>query len=169
MGTLPPCADQDETRSTCRHIMQLHASTRERMHSMEQLYQPVGRNWGSAATYRRTSCGLHRLRSWMGFRLTRVLHAPTLIGDCDSLNRFLSVRASQPWPNAAISGRPSRVSADLVLLMKALPGAGKQEKGGAARALRRLDAEWVIVSTPFSELIGTCEGMYETTLHGIPV
>jgi len=165
VGTITPGADQDETRSTCRHIMQLHASTRERMHIMEQLYPAL---WAAIGGPPRRiadlACGLHPFAlPWMGLPPDTVYTAYDIDRRIvDSLNRFFERSGISAMAECRdLLADPSRVSADLVLLMKALPGLEQQEKGGAARALRRLDAEWVIVSTPSASLSGRAKGMYE--------
>ncbi|HON43545.1 MAG TPA: hypothetical protein PLM74_10535 [Bacillota bacterium] len=163
--TLPLCPDQDETRSVCRRIMELHSSTRERMHNMEQLYPALlAAIGGPPRRIADLACGLHPFAlPWMGLPPDTVYMASDIDWRIvDSLNRFfdrLDISASAECRD--LLADQSRVSADLVFLMKALPGLEQQEKGGAARVLRRLDAEWVVVSTPTASLSGREKRMYE--------
>lgn len=163
--TLPSCPDQDETRSICRSIMQLHASTRERMHNMEQLYPALlGAIGGPPHCIADLACGLHPFAlPWMGLLPGTAYMASDIDRRLvDALNLFFAqsgFSARAQWRDSLAD--TSRVSADLVFLMKALPGLEQQEKGGALRVLRRLDAPWVIVSTPTASLSGRGKGMHE--------
>ncbi len=163
--TLPLCSDQDETRSICSRIMELHASTRERMRNMEQLYPAlfvaIG---GPPRRIADIACGLHPFAiPWMGLSPDTVYMACDIdLRIIDALNRFFERSGFSAVAECRdLLEDPSRVSADLVFLMKALPGLEQQEKGGAARVLRGLDAEWVIVSTPTASLSGRDRGRHE--------
>ena len=165
VGTLPLRSDQDEMRSICSNIMQLHASTRERMRNMEQLYPALfAEIGGPPRRIADLACGLHPFAiPWMALPPSTAYMASDIdLRVVDALNRFFE---RSGFPAAAecrdLLADPSRVNADLVFLMKGLPGLEQQEKGGAERVLRRLDAGWVIVSTPTASLSGRDKGMHE--------
>jgi len=163
--TIPPCPGQEEMRSTCRSVMELHASTRERMGDMEQLYPDLfAAVGGPPRRIADLACGLHPFAiPWMGLPPGTAYMASDIdLRIVDALNRFFERSGFSAVAECRdLLADPSRVRADLVFLMKALPGLEQQEKGGAARVLRRLDAEWVIVSTPTASLSGRDKGMYE--------
>lgn len=163
--TFPACSNEAETRSICRSIMRLHASTRERMHILEQLYPALfAATGGPPCRIADLACGLHPFAlPWMGLPAGATYMAWDIDQRIvDALNQFFQRSGFSAMAECRdLLADPSRVSADLVLLMKALPGLEQQEKGGAERVLRRLDAKWVIVSTPTASLSGREKGMYE--------
>ena len=163
--TLPSCPSQDEMRSICRRIMELHSSTRERMYSLEQLYPALfAAIGGPPRRIADLACGLHPFAiPWMGLSPDTVYMASDIDGRIvDSLNRFFERSGISAGAECRdLLADQTRVGADLVFLMKALPGLEQQERGGAARVLGRLDAEWVIVSTPTASLSGRDRGMHE--------
>ncbi|MGI6130417.1 MAG: hypothetical protein ACOYES_00900 [Bacillota bacterium] len=163
--TFPSCSNEVETRSICSNIMQLHASTRERMRNMEELYPALfAAIGGPPRRIADLACGLHPFAlPWMALPPSTAYMASDIDQRIvDALNGFFERSGFSAMAECRdLLADPSRVSADLVFLMKALPGLEQQEKGGAARVLRRLDAEWVIVSTPTASLSGLDKGMYE--------
>ncbi len=163
--TFPSCSNEAETRSICRSIMRLHASTRERMHLMKQLYPALfAATGGPPCRIADLACGLHPFAlPWMGLPAGATYMAWDIDQRIvDALNRFFERSGFSAMAECRdLLADPSRVSADLVLLMKALPGLEQQEKDGAARVLGGLDAEWVVVSTPATSLSGREKGMYE--------
>lgn len=163
--TLPLRSDQDEMRSICSNIMQLHASTRERMRNMEQLYPALfAAIGGPPRRIADLACGLHPFATpWMALPPSTAYMASDIdLRVVDALNRFFERSGFSAAAECRdLLADPSRINADLVFLMKALPGLEQQEKGGAARVLRRIDAGWVIVSTPTASLSGRDKGMHE--------
>jgi 16S rRNA (guanine(1405)-N(7))-methyltransferase len=162
---IPPCPGQDEMRPICRSIMELHASTRERMGGIERLYPALfAAVGGPPRRIADLACGLHPFAiPWMGLPPNAAYTAFDIdLRIVDALNRFFERSGFSAVAECRdLLADSSRVSADLVFLMKALPGLEQQEKGGAARVLGRLDAEWVIVSTPTASLSGRDKGMRE--------
>jgi len=163
--TIPPRPDHDQMRSICCEVMGLHTSTCERMRNVEQLYPALfSAIGGPPRRIADLACGLHPFAlPWMGLSPGAAYVASDIDRRIvDALNTFFErsgISARAEWRD--LLADRSRVSADLVFLMKALPGLEQQEKGGAERVLRRLDAEWVIVSTPTASLSGRDKGMHE--------
>ena len=163
--TIPFSLEQEETRSVCRQIMGLHASTRERLSYLDRLYPALLDAIDASPQHvLDMACGLHPLAlPWMGLPPSTTYYA------CDidqriveTLNRFFEragFRAKAECRDLLV-GLP-KVHADLVFLMKVLPGLEQQERGGASRVLGALDAEWVVLSMPGSTLSGREKGMYE--------
>jgi 16S rRNA (guanine(1405)-N(7))-methyltransferase len=84
----------------------------------------------------------------------------------DRLARVLD-RLGQAWPVELrgvaqdLAAGPPEASADLVLLLKAIPCLEQQEPGAGKRLLRSLEAPVVVVSFPARSLGGREKGMRE--------
>lgn len=146
----------------CRRTMARHASTRERLPILEQLY---GRSLDGLPPVRSVldvACGLNPLAiPWMplapGFRYLACDIYDDMV---EFLNRFFAL--------AGVSGRafvcdlvsaPPQDQVDLALVLKALPPLEQIDRGAGLRLLRRLDAAHILVSFPAQTLGGRDKGM----------
>jgi len=155
-------ATAEHRMETCRSILTCHASTAERLPSMDRLYQDIFKGIPPPATILDLGCGLHPFGiPWMqlapGVRYEASDIDTRLV---DLLARFFAGHV----PGATAVARDLLVSdqaveADLVFLMKSLPTLEQQEKGAGKAVLSRITARTLVVSFPTLTLGGRNVGM----------
>lgn len=140
-------------------LLQLHASTRERMPiaRMDEIY---GKIWGFCGAPRSIldlACGLNpAYLRWRWPELT--IDAVDIGGQCvEILRRFCGVQARLS-DLLCEDGIPS-ARFHIALLLKVLPLLDRQVRGGATETLNRIRAEYIVVSFPTRSLSGRNVGM----------
>lgn len=145
-------------RDACRHALERHASTRERIGELDRFYAEV---WdavgGVPASLLDLACGLNPLAlPFMG------LDAGTEYRACDADRRVLEeveaflTLVGQPhrtWACDLVSGVQDG-AADVALLLKTVPLLDRQDPAAAGRLLAALPARHVVVSFPVRSLGG---------------
>ena len=164
--------DRADPRSFCRPLLDLHASTRERVHDVDDLFGEIFEQTGPPSRILDLACGLNPIAiPWMGLaeacHYTAVdLHA----GLSDTLSRFfgaLGVRGEVVCGDALDW---SDFQVDVVMMLTVLPCLARQEKDADLAILRRIQSPWVVVSYPARSLSGRDVGMsahYEARLRQI--
>ena len=165
LAALAPGASEATLRETCRRILRMHTSTRERLGLMDQVYEAIFRRTGRPRRVLDLGCGLHPFAiPWMN------LPADTQYAcwEIDErivglLNRFLPLTGREPLACAhdLLATDPDQ-EADLVFLLKTLPCLEQQEKGCGEGILRKLRTPIVVMSFPAYSIGGREKGMRST-------
>ena len=152
-------------QETCRDIMRLHASTRERLPILEEFYHTILAKIPPPRLVLDIACGLNPLASsWMPLADDAAYVAYDIYGD---MMQFLG----QYMKLADLAGRaevrdvihnPPRETADLAFLLKTLPVLEQVQKGASARLLESIQARYLLISYPVSSLGGRQKGMVAT-------
>jgi 16S rRNA (guanine(1405)-N(7))-methyltransferase len=162
LRTLQEAATIDEWRESCRTIMRLHASTRERLPILDHFYDTVMQDIPAPRRVLDIACGLNPLASsWMLLAGDVSYVAYDVYSDMmDFLGDYFAL--------AGVTGRaevrdiihnPPQETADLALLLKTLPCLEQVEKGASTRLLDAVQARYLLISYPVSSLSGRQKGM----------
>ena len=153
---------EDAIRATCRQVLEYHASTRERIPIMEDVFPRLLSSVGLVRTVLDLACGLAPFSlPWMDLAAdVRYCACDIDLRIADTLNAFFA-RTGRPETALAcdVLVSPPEIEADVVLLLKALPCLEQQEAGAAAALLKRLRARYAILSFPGKSLGGAEKGM----------
>lgn len=162
LQNLRSAASPEAWRMSCRQIMSLHASTRERLPILEEFYQTVLLHIPSPHRVLDIACGLNPLAvSWMPLAGDVSYTAYDIYSDMmQFIGDFMEL--------AKLDGRaemrdvihnPPQETADLALLLKTLPCLEQIEKGVSSRLLDSIQARYLLISYPVSSLGGRQKGM----------
>jgi len=151
-----------ERGAVCREILQHHASTRERLLGIDEFFAAVFAGIPAPSSVADLACGLNPLA-----RPFMPLPAQTLYLACDVHRPIVSfVEAAlklMGFPvHASLCNLGSDVvipSADVVLLLKAIPCLERMNKDIGRQLLSRIDAPLVVVTYPTTALGGSRRGM----------
>ena len=155
-------SDTETVRKLCRSAMDHHAATRERLPVLDELHPAVFQVTGVPQRVLDLGCGLHPLAiPWMGLpRDGEYVGWEIDRRMVELLNHFLQ-RIGQGgvvhWRDV-IEENPTEV-ADVVFMLKMLPGLERQRPGASLRLLTSLRARFAIVSFPAQSLGGRRKGM----------
>ena len=154
----------DEQRALCREVLRQHASTAERLPFLETFYADLTAGLPPVRSMLDLACGLNPFAlPWMDLPAG----ASYLAVDVDDRLARVFDQLGQAWPvdlrgvAQDLAAGPPEASADLVLLLKAIPCLEQQEPGAGKRLLRSLDAPVIVVSFPARSLGGREKGMRE--------
>ncbi|MBU6286690.1 MAG: hypothetical protein KGS10_00850 [Chloroflexi bacterium] len=175
--------DDDALRTLSISLMYGHASTAERLPDIDIVVPALRRAImpDAAAPPRRIidlACGLNPLLlPWLGLPRTCKYDAY----DVDS--RLIGIVGAflEAWGQAGaatvqdVGGDPVRGTADLAILMKAVPCLDQVQPGNARRVLEALDVRRAIITWPVQSLGGAQKGMrttyrrtFEAMVEGLP-
>ena len=153
--------DEEQRRSICLDIMSLHASTRERLPFIEELYRGLKELLGAFSVICDLACGLHPLAlPWMGLpAAVRYTAVETDLRFLDAIDAFSSTQGRPVETVCAdIMSRPP-IDADVTLLLKTIPCLERQEKGIALTLVEAIQSPVVVISFPNRSLGGRDKGM----------
>lgn len=158
--------DEAAQRSTLRHVMERHASTRERLPILDTFY---GETLVGRGPFRRVldlACGLNPLSiPWQPLADGAEYLACDIYAD---LAAFLEEAFALSGPFARVHARAETrdilddlpdYDADLVLLLKAIPCLEQVDRDAGARLLSAIRAPLILVSYPLRTLGGRAVGM----------
>jgi 16S rRNA (guanine(1405)-N(7))-methyltransferase len=154
----------DAFRSELRRVMAAHASTRERLPYLEEMYAAVFRRAGPVKTLLDVGCGLNPLGApWMTLEPGAEYIAVDVDADVVAFAAAcLEVMGYRPRAIVAdVISSPPEQEADVALALKMLPCLERQETGAGARLLRAVRARLIAVSFPVRSLGGREKGMRE--------
>ena len=160
--SLPPSPTFDELRPACRRILECHASTRERLDSLEELYRDIEQVIGRPRSVLDLASGLNPFTlPWMALAPGASYRCVDI--DCRLMGLVNRMFCLMPGDNSAVCGDvlisiPSGDS-QVVLLLKALTCLERQQPGVSAGFLNQLRADHVVVSFPTRSLGGRNPGM----------
>jgi ribosomal RNA methyltransferase FmrO len=152
-------------RVACAEALRAHASTRERLQSLERFYEGIWSLTGLPARLLDLGCGLNPLTlPWMGLASGAVY----LASDVDqrplaTVASFLEL-VGQPHEVEALDvvERPPTQAADVALMLKLVTTLDRQLPEAAAHLLRALRVRHAVVSFPKHSLSGRGKGMQRT-------
>jgi 16S rRNA (guanine(1405)-N(7))-methyltransferase len=154
-----------EERALCLEVLRQHASTAERLPFLERFYGDLTAGLPPVHSVADLACGLNPFAlPWMALPAG----ASYLGVDVDERLAKVFDRLGQAWPVGLrglahdLTSGPPEASADMVLLLKAIPCLEQEEPGAGERLLRSLNAPVVVVSFPARSLGGREKGMRET-------
>ncbi len=152
----------DERAALCRALMQTHASTRERLPIVDEFYRLALAEIAPVHSLLDVACGLNPLSiPFMPLAEDAVYYACDIYSDlAHFLNHafpLLGVRG-EAWAADVTQTIPQQ-SADLAIIVKAIPCLEQVEKGIGARLLEGIQAQHLLVSYPAQSLGGASKGM----------
>ena len=157
-------AGDDAFRAACRERMASHASTEERLGTLETFYATTLADIAPVRSILDLACGLNPLAiPWMPLAPDAVYTACDLYTDlADFLNAFLPMAgvSGQAFPCDVLSTPPLQ-EADLAFVLKFLPLMEQWDKSASGRLLRELRVRHILVSYPTRSLGGRGKGMAE--------
>lgn len=156
--------DDPGLQAFCRKAMRLHASTRERLPILEQIFARALAPFAPLRSLLDLACGLNPLAlPWMPLAADAPYYACDIYSDqIDFLNRFLA-HVGQPGRaglcdlTAELPAQPVQVA----LLLKTIPCLEQIDRSIAPRLLEGIPAEHLLVSFPAHSLGGRGKGMVE--------
>ncbi len=155
-------AQAEDLRPMCWQLMTRHASTRERLPDLARLYPAIFAGLPPITALLDLACGLNPLAiPWMGLAPGAVYHACDIYSDqMDFLAAAMPLFgvSGNAFVCNLLAGAPA-VSADVALLLKAIPCLEQADRGVAVRLLEAINAPVVIVSFPAHSLGGRSKGM----------
>lgn len=144
-------------------ILNLHASTKERLQDLSEFYRFIFDSIGPIDSVLDIGCGFNPFTlSYFPQKPTKY-HALDIDGRiADINNRFFD---SIGMPELAgcsdiVAGTPT-ITADVAFLFKILPLIERQSKGRSAKLLREIDSQFLIITYPTKSLSGKEKGMQE--------
>ena len=149
-------------QQTCMELMALHASTRERLPILHEFYAALFTNLGPVRSVIDLACGLNPLAiAWMPLSAATAYFACDIYTDQVAfLNRYFALTGIRG--HAAICDlvhSPPPETADVALLLKAIPCLEQIDKSAGRRLLDTIQARVLFVSFPAQSLGGRSKGM----------
>jgi 16S rRNA (guanine(1405)-N(7))-methyltransferase len=163
-------AGPDGIKTACRTIMAAHASTRERLPILEEMYGTIFGALPPVRSMLDLACGLNPLAiPWMAL-------APGAIYKACDIDHEMMAFVEQCLPHFLVQDSPIDGSAsvcnlvretptdavDLALVLKALPTLEQLDRDAGVRLLRGLRARAIVVSFPARSLGGRNKQMVTT-------
>jgi 16S rRNA (guanine(1405)-N(7))-methyltransferase len=154
--------EQAERGAVCWEILQHHASTRERLLEIDEFFAAVFAGIPAPSSVVDLACGLNPLA-----RPFMPLPAQTLYTACDVHCPIVAfVEAALKLMSFPVHASPCNLgsdaaipSADVVLLLKAIPCLERINKDIGRQLLSKIDAPLVVVTYPTTALGGSRRGM----------
>jgi 16S rRNA (guanine(1405)-N(7))-methyltransferase len=155
----------DERRAALRQVMAQHASTRERLPSLDAFYATLLGDLPPIHSVLDLACGLNPLAAiWMPLAEDAHYYACDIYAD--QIAFLNGVFALQGQRGAAtlcnlLTGVPPQ-NADVALLLKTIPCLEQMDREIGARLLAQIDAPVIVVSFPSRSLGGRDKGMVQS-------
>jgi 16S rRNA (guanine(1405)-N(7))-methyltransferase len=154
-ASLATASDGEELRGVCMRILSSHASSRERIPIMEELYGWVFATTGAPGAIVDLACAYNPLAlRWMGMaRDTRYLAYDINERTVDIVSAYFraeGVRGAAELRDVVCT--PAKERVDVALLLKMYHCLEHRERGVAWDVVRQTPAAWVVVSFPTRNL-----------------
>lgn len=150
-------------RTLARAVLACHASTRERLATIEPLAAELRARLGTPRSVLDLGCGLHPFAlPWLGLPRDAPYHARDVDRRMLALVERYFARLGQAGSVAAVdlvADDAPLPAADVALLFKLLPTLERQQPGRSARLLERLDVRAAVLSFPTRSLGARAKGM----------
>jgi 16S rRNA (guanine(1405)-N(7))-methyltransferase len=149
--------EMDGVRAVCTHILQAHASTRERQPLLEAFYPRLFAVTGQPQTVLDVACGLHPFGlPWMGLPPETHYHAYDIHRPrVDLINRFLTLLGMAPLAELRdVLVQPPEVQADVAFFFKEAHRFEQRQRGCNRPFWQALKVHWLLVSLPVVSLSG---------------
>ncbi|MBN2044796.1 MAG: hypothetical protein JW757_07240 [Anaerolineales bacterium] len=154
----------EELKAACRAVMGAHASTKERLPILDQIYTEIFKLLPPISSVLDAACGLNPLAlPWMPLAAdTRYLACDIYADMVAFLNGFFEL---VPLAGSAsvcdLAASPPDTPVDLAMVMKSIPCLEQIDKQAGERLLDGLNARYLAVSFPAKSLGGRSKGMME--------
>lgn len=152
----------DGVKSICLKLMSGHASTMERIPSLDHFYKEIFAVTGVPKKILDVACGVHPLSiPWMGLPDNAVYWAYEIdSGLVNGLNRYFEAIGFEPLTRMqdVICKLPEETG-DLAFVMKMVPCLERREKGISIQLLKMLKVRYIVVSFPVKSLSGRSKQM----------
>lgn len=162
LARLPHDLQSDEVKSFCHKIMQVHASTAERLPILEEFFQTCLAPIAPITSILDLACGMNPLAlPWMPLAENPQYHACDIYLDIlDLINAFFRHvdQAGCTKPCDLVSSIPSSKT-QVAFLLKSIPCLEQLDKSVAKRLLEGIPADHILVSFPVHSLGGRGKGM----------
>ena len=157
-------ADADSVRQSCRRLMRLHTSTRERLGVLDDFCALLAETIPQGAVVLDVACGLNALTlpevaEHRTFRYIGVDLHEGMISLLKTFAHTVEIDAEFVWGDILSGDLPE---CDVALMLKLLPCLGNQEDDGALRLVKNVQADIVVASYPTRSIGGTNLGMENT-------
>lgn len=153
---------------TCKKLMQVHSSTRERLKIIEEFYSTILDDIQPIHVILDIACGFNPLSiPWMPLDDSLEYYAYDIYGDLiQFIKKFISIiNIDGDAEVCDITQFPPNRNADLALILKTIPCIEQIDKSVSLRLLNSIKAHHLLVSFPIQSLGGRDKGMavnYET-------
>jgi 16S rRNA (guanine(1405)-N(7))-methyltransferase len=157
--------DEEQVRDALRYAMSHHASTRERLPILDDLYREIFSRLGELSSLLDVACGLNPLAvPWMklppGIRYLAVDVDAELVEFAGGCLQRLGVDG-EARVGDVLEGEITAES-DVALLLKSVPCLDQQRRGAGRAVIEGLPARRIVVSFPTRSIGGRAKGMRET-------
>jgi 16S rRNA (guanine(1405)-N(7))-methyltransferase len=154
----------EELKSICRGVMGAHASTRERLSILDEIYIEIFKLLPTVDSVLDVACGLNPLAlPWMPLVTDVQYYACDIYADMIAfLNGFFDLVPQEGMASVCnLAESPPDQPVNLALVMKTIPCLEQIDKRAGARLLDGLQARYLAVSFPAKSLGGRSKGMAE--------
>ena len=150
-------ADPEKMRQVCRSILEMHASSRERLPILDGFYERLFSITGKPKTLLDLACGLNPFSlPWMGLPAdiryyAYDIHQPRL----ELINHFFSLQGLQPLGiKQDILVNPPQIEAEVALFFKEAHRFEQRQHGCNRKLWCALRVRYLLVSLPTNSLSG---------------
>ncbi len=164
LASLPGHLDDPALQAFCRRAMQQHASTRERLSILEQIFNQALAPLAPVTSLLDLACGLNPLAlPWMPLATDAPYYACDIYSDqMEFLNHFLAhIRRPGRAELCDLTAELPAQRAQVALLLKTIPCLEQVDKSIGPRLLDGIPADHLLVSFPVASLGGRGKGMLE--------
>lgn len=144
-------------------ILQIHASTNERLPFLDDFYIKIKSKIGTPTKIIDYACGLNPLAlPWMSLPATSHYTAYDIdIEEVSFINKVLEITQLNTAAQAKVGDifDYTNEEAEVIFLLKFLPNVEQQQKGAAKEILQKLQARYLVISFPIKSLGGINKGM----------
>jgi len=147
----------DEIKEVCTRILNLHASTRERVPFLKDFYQQIFTIIGKPGSILDLACGLNPISlPWMDFPDHAQYHAYDIhTPRVKFLNQYLILASRQPLAEVRdILVNPPEIRGDVAFFFKEAHRLEQRRKGANRELWQVLKVETLLVSLPINSLSG---------------
>jgi len=165
LSNLPDDLQAQVTRDFCIRLMQQHHSTHERLYILQDFFQQTLAPIQPIPSILDLACGLNPLAlPWMPIKRNVQYYGCDIFND---MTQFLQQFATHfhlagEFTTCNIFDSSFSTRVKVAFLLKPLPCLEQIQKGFAPALLRKIPAEFILISYPISSLSGRSKGMKET-------
>lgn len=162
MEDLPADLQDAGLKEFCRKVMQNHASTRERLPILHEIFNTILRPLLPIRSVLDLACGLNPLaQAWMPFDAGTIYHACDIYTDLLAVTAAFNHHIGRGGEVFAcdLTGEIPACEAQVAFLLKAIPCLEQVDRGIGVRLLEEIPADHLLVTFPAHSLGGRSKGM----------
>jgi len=151
-------------QSACRDLMNLHASTRERLPIIDKFYDQIFAEMAPVRTVLDVASGLNPLAiPWMPLAENAVYYACDIYADMMNFlhDAMLVLGVEARTEVRDVVGSPPTQPVDLALILKTLPVLEMVDKTAVSHLLDTIQAHHLLITFPVRSLGGRSKGMID--------